>query len=257
MDDRAERVSDADRDEMVDSLREHLVAGRLTLDEFGERVDNALQARTRADLVAVRNDLPARTDGSAVAGRRRTLRITAALFAHVVRRGRLLLRRRSTVVALMSDVDLDLRDASVAGARTSLWVLAVLGNVDVYVPDDVEVEVSGLAMIGHRRDWGDGVDRTWAPLIAVRVVSLFGTVDVWRVPRAMRGDYGEIIEAVRHPQRRLSGGAGSDSGPPRRRAGRRTSSHDVSRIDLARCWRSAAVTLISGSPGRPAPAVIH
>jgi hypothetical protein len=28
-------------------------------------------------------------------------------------------------------------------------------------------------------------------------------VDVWRVPRAMRGDYGELIEAVRHPERAI------------------------------------------------------
>ncbi len=38
-----ERVSDADRDRTVTVLREHVVDGRLTLDEFSERMGRALQ----------------------------------------------------------------------------------------------------------------------------------------------------------------------------------------------------------------------
>jgi hypothetical protein len=195
-----ERISDADRDAAVESLREHLVAGRLTLDEFGDRVDTTLRARTGADLAVVQVDLPAPTAASTEGRRRTALRLTAALFAHVVRRGRLVLGRRSFAAAVVSDIDLDLRDASVGGERTSLWVFALFGNVDVYVPEDVDVEVTGLSVMGHRRDWGSDLARSWSPTIAVRVVGVFGTVDVWRVPRAVRGDYGAIIKAVRHPE---------------------------------------------------------
>ena len=53
-----QRVADADRDRTVTQLREHVVEGRLTLDEFSERVGLALQARTRGDLDAVMADLP-------------------------------------------------------------------------------------------------------------------------------------------------------------------------------------------------------
>ena len=220
-----ERISDADRDATVESLREHLVAGRLTLDEFGERVDTVLRARTGADLAVVQVDLPAPTPASTDVRRRKSLRLTAALFAHVVRRGRLLLGRRSFAAAVFSDIDLDLRDASVEGERTSLWVFALFGNVDVYVPEDVDVEATGLSILGHRRDWGTDLARPWSPTIAVRVLGLFGTVDVWRVPRAMGGDYRTIIKAVRHPERSAlpeAGGAASlpadetSAIPPRR-----------------------------------------
>ena len=40
----AERVADADRDRTITMLREHVVEGRLTLDEFSERVGLALEA---------------------------------------------------------------------------------------------------------------------------------------------------------------------------------------------------------------------
>jgi len=54
----AVRVADADRDRTVTLLREHVVDGRLTLDEFSERVGLALTARTRGDLEATMADLP-------------------------------------------------------------------------------------------------------------------------------------------------------------------------------------------------------
>jgi Domain of unknown function (DUF1707) len=36
------RASDAERDRTAAALREHLAAGRLTIEEFGERLDRAL-----------------------------------------------------------------------------------------------------------------------------------------------------------------------------------------------------------------------
>jgi hypothetical protein len=55
-----ELVADADRESAIDDLREHMLAGRLTAQEFESRVGGAHAARTRADLDAVRSDLPPR-----------------------------------------------------------------------------------------------------------------------------------------------------------------------------------------------------
>jgi hypothetical protein len=52
------RVADADRERLIDELREHMLAGRLTSDEFEGRLGSAYQATTRADLDALRVDLP-------------------------------------------------------------------------------------------------------------------------------------------------------------------------------------------------------
>lgn len=56
-----ELVGDMDREGIVEELRGHLLAGRLTAGEFEERVALAHGARTRADLDAARTDLPARS----------------------------------------------------------------------------------------------------------------------------------------------------------------------------------------------------
>ncbi len=52
------RVSDADRDRAAAELSEHFQAGRLTQDEFDERVGQAINARTQGELDALLADLP-------------------------------------------------------------------------------------------------------------------------------------------------------------------------------------------------------
>jgi hypothetical protein len=52
------RIGDADREDALRALGEHFSAGRLDVDEYGERTAKATTARTRRELVAVFADLP-------------------------------------------------------------------------------------------------------------------------------------------------------------------------------------------------------
>ncbi len=53
------RASDADRDRVTALLREHHAAGRLTAEEFHERMEQALDAKTLGELDELLADLPA------------------------------------------------------------------------------------------------------------------------------------------------------------------------------------------------------
>jgi hypothetical protein len=201
MEDASIRVSDADRDQVVLSLRDHLLAGRLTLDEFSERVEAALKARVSGELARVQEDLPGVVPGSA-RPRRKPTRFTTALFGHVARRSRLRLRRWAFAVSACGDLDFDLREATIDLPQTVVTVLVAFGNVDVYLPEGINVEVGGFTIFGHRREWGRDVDRPDAPIVRVRVLGC-GTVDVWRVPHDMRGSYRDIIRQLKERQRQL------------------------------------------------------
>jgi hypothetical protein len=195
MDDPSLRVSDADREQAVSALREHLLAGRLTLEEFSDRVGAALRARVGTDLAQAQAGLPAVT---ADAVPPRPARWSVALLSHVERRGRMRLRRRAMAVSVLGDLDLDLRQARVDRRETVITVLAVCGNVDIYVPDAVYADVSGIAVLGHLRAKGQPAARPDAPAIHVRVLGCAGTVDVWHVPHDLRaGTYDEIIRQMR------------------------------------------------------------
>ena len=198
------RISDAEREQIVVSLREHLLAGRLTLEEFSERVESAYRAHVGEDLVRVADGLPA-TVSMSPPGRRKPTRLTGAVFGHVVRRGRLRLRRRTLVTSVFADVDFDLREAEIENPTTTVNVLAVFGNADIYVPEGVTVDVRGFTLFGHRREWGRDVAHAGGPILYVRSLGYFGTVDIWRVPRGMQGTYREIIRQLKGRQRELPG----------------------------------------------------
>ena len=52
------RVSDADRDRTASLLREHHAAGRLSAEEFSDRLDRAFTAKTIGEIDALLRDLP-------------------------------------------------------------------------------------------------------------------------------------------------------------------------------------------------------
>lgn len=52
------RASDADRERVIEALRQHTADGRLTMDEFEQRVGDVFAARTYAELRPVLRELP-------------------------------------------------------------------------------------------------------------------------------------------------------------------------------------------------------
>jgi hypothetical protein len=50
---------------------------------------------------------------------------------------------------------------------------------------------------------GVSTRRADAPAVRARAFSLFGTVDVWRVPVDMRGDYADIFRELQGHERQL------------------------------------------------------
>jgi hypothetical protein len=193
------RAGDDDREWAVTALRKHCVEGRLTLAEFAERADIAYRARTLAELDAVMTELPE----PQTPARTRRRRFTFALFGRFIRRGRWRVPRRTAVTSVFGDVDLDLREARIESTVVNVSVYTLFGNVDVYVPEGVETDVGGMVLFGRRREWGRDAPRPGSPLVHVRPIALFGTIDVWRVPPGVKGSYREVIRAVQKQQKEL------------------------------------------------------
>jgi class 3 adenylate cyclase len=201
------RASDAERERAATALREHAAAGRLTLEELSERAERAYGAVTVDELEEIGRDLPA----VAPAGRprRRPKRFTGVIFGDIERTGRWRLPRFSLAFVLFGNADLDLRQAELDGPAASFTALVLFGNIDLYVPEGVEVDLGGLAVFGHRHEWGRDVPPVpGTPLVRVHIFSLFGTADVWRVPVSWAWrTFREVIRSLqRGEQRELPSG---------------------------------------------------
>jgi len=147
------RASDAERQHTIDVLRDAVVEGRLTLEEYSDRVGLGVAAKTDQDLGALVRDLPARPGGglkgdlanASPDGRlaRRTTATHRAICSHLVRRGPLRLASESSWLSLFGTIDLDLREATLAGPEVYLAVRNVFGTVRVIVPEGVDVQIDG------------------------------------------------------------------------------------------------------------------
>jgi hypothetical protein len=201
----AVRASDAERERTVDLLRSHAGDGRLTLEELAERIESAYASRTREELDAATADLPLATS-TVQATQRRPKRLTGVVFGSVERKGRWRLPRRPLVAVVFGDADIDLRQAQIDADAVTITALIFFGNVDFFVPEGVDIDLGGFTVFGHRGEHGEDVPpSSHSPFVRVRVYSLFGTSDVWRIPRGATGTYRELMKAARRARRRGAG----------------------------------------------------
>jgi len=177
------RASDADRDRAVASLRDGASEGRLTFDELAHRVELAYAAATVAELDELLADLPATTMTATTATkpvpRGKLRRWNVAIMGGCERRGRWRPSPHGVAVALMGGVTLDLRDASIEGDELVITAFALMGGVEIVVPEGVEVDLGGLAIMGaneHRP--GKVPVRPGTPIVRIRAFSLMGGTEV-------------------------------------------------------------------------------
>ena len=189
-DQRSLRVSDADRERVAEVLREAAGQGRITLDELDERLGSAYAARTYADLEIVTRDLPAPhpfMPPVAVAGGFSPDRIggspdvkfSVAIMSGARRAGPWIVPPAYVAFAMMGGVHLDLRHARFSGPAATIHAYALMGGIEIIVPEDIEVDVDRRASVRER-----------ARAVHSRLVA------PWRgwQPRATGG-----IVALRHP----------------------------------------------------------
>ena len=177
------RASDAERDATVERLSAATGDGRLTLEEFSQRMERATAARTRADLDRLVADLPAdaAAPGSAV-----TSGTSAPPSWHISPVGGLRINgpwrmdRHVIVVSIVGGARLDISEAQLAAPEVTLTKVSLVGGARVTVPPGVRVEVSGFRLIGGTRVEGGPEPGPGAPAVNIRAFSLVGGVRIYR-----------------------------------------------------------------------------
>jgi hypothetical protein len=172
----AVRVSDRERDAVVQRVQTAFAEGRLDDTEFDERMRAALTARTRGNLDVLLTDLPAETaapgPASATPGRGPG-RLAIALKSSVRRGGRWRVPERYTTVVYKGTGWLDLRAAELSGPVTTF----------VAVPPGLRVEMTGFGVTQGADEEDPGYRLpTDAPVIHVRGIAYKGTVEITTRP---------------------------------------------------------------------------
>jgi Domain of unknown function (DUF1707)/Cell wall-active antibiotics response 4TMS YvqF len=176
------RISDADRHQVAEILRQAAGEGRLEIDELDERLEATYAARTYADLVPITHDLPTPRSPSALAPATR-YESSYAVMTGVDRTGVWQVGPSHTAFALMGGIDIDLREAVFTSPETVITATSVMGGIDVVVNAHTRVVVDGTGIMGTFEQARDKVapqldDRS--PVVRVRGAAIMGAVTVVR-----------------------------------------------------------------------------
>src|SRR5581483_6161568 len=155
------RVSDADRDQVAEVLREATSQGRITFDELEERLSQVYAAKTYADLDEVTHDLPGpglrapavAASGSGAFPAERlggtpSSTTAIAVLSGAERKGAWVVPRTFTAFTIMGGIDLDLREARFSEHEVTIQAYTIMGGISITVDEQVEVDVSGVGFMG-------------------------------------------------------------------------------------------------------------
>jgi hypothetical protein len=142
-----------------------------------------------------------------------------------VRKGRWILQPASHALAVMGECVLDLREAEVASSYNHIHAVAVMGAVRVIVPEGIDVDVDGIAIMGAKTlRISSARPLPGSPVIRVTAVALMGEVSVVSKPpkgQSGRSHFGtemaelhrlrQEMRELRHQRRALRHGRDSGS----------------------------------------------
>jgi hypothetical protein len=181
------RASDSERQAIADRLNAAVGEGRLTLEEFGDRVGSAYAARTHGELEPLVADLPTPAGRSSVVVNAHLVPLEpqpAPLdikVGAIKRFGRWRLKKDNALGVALGPIKLDLRGADLAAREITLSARTVIGAIKVWVPRGVRVEVEGTTAVGTRTVVESNLPPELdVPTLRLRLDTWMGTVKVYR-----------------------------------------------------------------------------
>jgi hypothetical protein len=196
------RVSDYEREQVADVLRDAAGEGRLSYTELEDRLETLYSAKTYGELVEIAADLPnGPTMPSAAAGLPPQHQPGPGMTVHAPtpvinvflsdqkRLGAWVAPQRQEVNAVLGDVTLDYTEAHVPYDEIFIDVKSILADVKIRVPQNAIVHLDSnpiLGSVSEQSGIGGAVDpQTNQPVkvFHIRGTAILGEIKVKRGPR--------------------------------------------------------------------------
>ena len=175
------RVSDREREEVVELLGQAAAEGRLTLDEYAERAGAAHASQTRGELAKLTLDppsAPGRQPAVPAAPAGTTPERLVAVFGSEVRKGAWPAPEQIEARAIFGSCRIELHETKLPGQLIRVNAEAIFGEVTIIVPEGTEVRLTGSAVFGSKESKMRGPVVPGAPVIEVSCRVIFGEVTV-------------------------------------------------------------------------------
>lgn len=189
------RVSDLEREDAADILREAAGEGRLTYTELEDRLETVYAAKTYGELVELTADLPKgllNPSSAAVAvapGATAYAPVINAFMSETKRSGGWLAPQRQEVNAVLGDVTLDYTEAQLPYDEVYIDVKSILADVKIRVPQNAIVHLDSNPILGSVSEQSAGIGGVVEPVTAppkvfhIHGTAILGEIKIKRGPR--------------------------------------------------------------------------
>ncbi len=185
------------REEAVDKLIVNYSHAVISAEAFERRLDEAMASNSHQQLVALVSDLPMAADHRYDASKERSFSPKYAasdntdddkivsILGNSTREGEWLVPKRIKVIDVLGSSKLDFTDAIFQHQHIEIEISNVLGSIDIYVPESVNVTVKMFNIIGSSENSAPSMAGRQAPHITISGFSVLGSLDV-QVKRTMK-----------------------------------------------------------------------
>lgn len=151
------RVSDAERQHVLDLLQRALDRGMLDVEEYGERSANAVQARTRRELNVLVADFAVLTGPDGHPAQHADTVELSGDFSSIKRRGAWLVPRKLVLKRRIGSAELDFTEALIEHPIVEIELDIGGGSVEMRLPTGASASIDGVevtlgSMQDHRRN---------------------------------------------------------------------------------------------------------
>lgn len=197
------RVSDLEREEVADLLRDAAGEGRLTYSELEDRLETLYASKTYGELVELTADLP---NGPRAPGAPQGLPATNPQYSGALvetgpvinvfmsetkRMGSWLVPQRQEVNAVLGDVTLDYTEAEIPFDEIQIDVKSILADVKIRVPQNAIVLLDSNPILGSVSEQEAGLQAVPDPnarpatpkRFHIRGTAILGEIKIKRGPR--------------------------------------------------------------------------
>ncbi|MGQ4276985.1 DUF1707 SHOCT-like domain-containing protein [Pseudidiomarina sp. E22-M8] len=185
------------REETVDKLIVNYSRAIISAEAFERRLDEAMATDTHQELVDLVADLPLEADTSyddkkersftpnyAASGNSVDDKLISILGSNV-RDGQWVVPKKIVVVDVLGSAKIDFTDAIFQHQNIEINVTNVIGNLEIFIPENVNVSSRVFNIIGSTENNAPSMAGRQAPQITITGWSLLGSVEI-SVKRTMK-----------------------------------------------------------------------
>jgi len=191
-----DRPIEAVREEVVDQLTMNYGHGKLSLEAFERRLDQAMECNDNLSLLALTADLELTVDEDFINKKNqelgednkhdstiemndsRDVEYIVNIFSGNDRNGEWVVAKETRIFSLFGGSDIDLSEANFIHKTSRIRIFSVFSGIDIYTPEEINIVSKAFCIFGGIDNKAPSTPNKNVPTLMIEGLVLFSGIDI-------------------------------------------------------------------------------